>query len=306
MSIDSYLHELANTAAPLKSGRLINLSTLSDDERDRFAALWPTLPVERRRTVLERLAELAEDNPELDFDAVFLTALDDADAAVRRLAIEGLWERRERDVIPPLIRLMRSDPEPAVRAEAALALGRFVLMGEFGDLRPRDTVAVTDALRETVTDPAEFSLVRGRALEAVGASSQPWARDLIQDAYDSADERMVVSAIHAMGRSADAYWVPTLLDELHSADAEVRYEAAGALGEIEDEEALPHLAELIDDEDSEVRDAAIRAIGEIGGAEACDILRQYVDDPDEQLRSAAQAALEQAEFGDDPMGLRLS
>lgn len=304
MSINTYLNELANDGAPIKSGRLINLSALDDDERRDFAAVWPSLPLERRREVLERLDALAEDNPELDFDAVFFTALDDADAAVRRAAIEGLWERQERDVIEPLIRLMEVDPEPSVRASAALSLGRFVLLGEFEELRPHDAATVNDALRRVVTDVREYAPVRGRALESLGASSQPWVRDLIQDAYDSGDERLVVSAVHAMGRSADDYWLSTLLNELQSADAELRYEAASALGDIEDEEAVPYLAELIDDDDREVAEAAIHAIGAIGGDEARELLRARVDDEDERIRTAVRAALEEAEFGDDPLGLR--
>jgi HEAT repeat protein len=305
MTIDSYLNELADTSRPLKTGRLANLSGLDGDERSRLAAAWPGLPVERRRAVLERLTSLAEDNPELDFDAVFMNALGDADAAVRQLAVEGLWEHTDRDIIPSLVELLRRDPAEPVRCAAALALGRFVLMGEYGDLRPRDLVTVTDALRDAVADVHESAHVRGRALEAVGASSQPWARQLIQAAYDSGDDRLAVSAVHAMGRSADSVWVPALLAELQSADPQMRYEAAGALGEIEDEEAVPYLAELLDDEDVEVQEAAIQALGQIGGADARSILRGRANDPDERVREAVQAALDQAEFGDDPLGLRL-
>ena len=304
MSINTYLNELADTGSPLKSGRLINLSGLDEEERAQLGRAWPSLSMARRREVLERLAAMAEDNPELDFDAVFMVALDDADATVRGFAIEGLWERQDRDVIPPLVRLVRDDPDPTVRSTAALALGRFVLLGEFGELRPRDTVTVTDALRAVITDPAELSIVRGRALEALGASSQPSTRDLIQDAYDSGDDRMVVSALHAMGRSADNYWLPTLLNELQSADAELRYEAAGALGEIEDEEAVAYLAELIDDEDTEVQEAAIQSLGRIGGDEARAALRERLTEEDARVRSAVEAALEHAEFGDDPLGIR--
>lgn len=305
MSIDTYLSELKDAAAPLKNGRLVNLSALSDEERTAFAAAWPSLPLDRRRTVLQRLTDLAEDNPELDFDAVFLTALDDADAVVRRMAVEGLWEHDERDVIEPLVRLLRYDPEDAVRAVAALLLGRFVLLGEYGDLRPRDAVTVTDALRATVEDPIESGEVRARALEALGACSQPWTRDLIEDAYASDDDRMMVSALHAMGRSADSYWLPTLLKELDNRDPQLRYEAAAALGEVEDEAAVPALAEHLSDDDPEVQEAVIYSLGQIGGDEALAILRRYQHDADARVQDAVQAALDEAQFGDDPLGLRL-
>jgi HEAT repeat protein len=304
MSIDTFLDELADTGRPLKTGRLTRLSGLDDDERGQLASYWVRLPVERRRAVLQQISDLAEDNPELDFDAVFSTALEDSDAAARRLAIEGLWEHEGRDVIQPFTRLLHGDADAGVRAAAAEALGRFVLLGEFGDIGPRDAQTVTDALRATIADRSESVEVRGRALEAVGACSQTWAKRLIQESYDSAEDHMVLSAVQAMGRSADTHWVSTLIDELQSTDARLRYEAASALGQIEDDAAVPYLAELLDDEDSEIQEAAIHALGEIGGDDAIVVLRRRADDPDERVASAVREALDEAEFGDDPLGLR--
>ena len=303
MSIQNSLAEIANRDAPLRSGPLTSLTGLTDDERAELAALWPSVPVDRRRQVIERLTSLAEDNVELDFDAVFFEALHDADAGVRVGAIRGLWEHGERDLIPELLDLLRDDPNPAVRAEAALALGRFVMLGEFEEARPRDVEQVTNALRGVIADPAEVVEVRARAVESLGASSQPWARDLIHDAYDSGEQRLTVAAVHAMGRSADSYWLPTVLDELRSNDVELRYEAAAACGMIEDEEAVPHLIELLEgDEDVEVREQAINALGEIGGEEAIEALREQANSDDARIREVARLALDEAEFGDDPLG----
>ena len=302
MSIQRSLAQIADSDTPLRSASLTNLTGLTEEERHELAAIWPSVPVERRQLIIERLVALAEDNVELDFDAVFFEALRDADAAVRIGAIRGLWEHTERDVIPTLIDLLRRDDNAAVRAEAALALGRFVMLGEFEEARPRDVEAVTAALRETAADVAEPPEVRGRAVESLGASSQPWARDLIHDAYDSGDPRMMTSAVHAMGRSADAYWLSTVIDELQNDDAEMRYEAAAAAGMIEDEEAVPYLIELLEDVDAEVREQAITALGEIGGEEAVEALRGQANSADERTREAAMQALDEAEFGDDPLG----
>lgn len=304
MNIDAYLDELADLSRPIKAGRLTALSGLDDADRVRLTGRWMALPVERRRAVLQQLTDLAEDNPELDFDAVFLTALDDGDATSRRLAVEGLWEHEGRDVIPTFVRMLQKDVDAGVRAAAAEALGRFVLLGEFGVIGPRDTQTVTDALRATIADRTESVEVRGRALEAVGACSQPWVRALIQESYDGGEPYLTLCAVQAMGRSADSSWVGILIDELRSADPHFRFEAAGALGQIEDEEAVPYLAELLDDEDPEVQEAAIRALGEIGGHEAIEILRGRANDPDERIAAAVQDALDEAEFGDDPLGLR--
>ena len=303
MSIQRSLNEITNVDTPLRSSALTNLTGLTPEERDELAAVWASVPVQRRQQIVERLSSLAEDNVELDFDAVFMEALRDTDAAVRIGAIRGLWEHTERDVIPALIEILRNDANPAVRAEAALSLGRFVMLGEFEEARPRDVEAVTDALRQAATDGSEVVEVRGRAVESLGASSQPWARDVIYDAYESGDPLLVTSAVHAMGRSADSYWLPTVIDELQSDSAEMRYEAAAACGMIEDEDAVPHLVELLDDEDVEVREQVILALGDIGGEEAIEALRGQANSPDERTREAAMAALEQAEFGDDPLGL---
>jgi HEAT repeat protein len=302
MSFRESLNEIQNVARPLRSTELADLTGLDGDERDELARAWPRLPVERRREIVEQLTALAEDNVELDFDAVFLGALDDSDASIRIGAIRGLWEHEQRDLIPRLIDLLRYDDNAAVRAEAALALGRFVMLGEFEEVRPRDVEAVTNALRSTFADPAEAAEVRGRAVEALGASSQPWARDIIHDAYDTGDRVLMTSAVHAMGRSADNYWLPTLLTELQSEDPEMRYEAAAACGMIEDEEAVPYLVEMVDDEDGDVREQVLMALGAIGGDEAIEALREQTNAPDERTREAALQALEEAEFGDDPLG----
>lgn len=304
MSIRNALAEIVDPGQPLRSAGLTRLTKLTDDERQEFAETWPDVPVERRRQVIEQLMDLAEDNVELDFDVIFFEALDDSDPAVRINAVRGLWEHEHRDVIPRLIALVQDDENAAVRAEAALALGRFVMLGEFEEARPRDVEAVTDALRRAVADPAEAVEVRARAVESLGASSQPWARDIIHDAYDSGDPRLVTSAVHAMGRSADTYWLPTIIDELQSDDPEVRYEAASSAGMIEDEEAVPYLVEMVGDEDSDVREQVLIALGAIGGDEAVEALREQANSEDERTREAAMQALEEAEFGDDPLGFQ--
>lgn len=302
MSIDTILAGLHDPAKAVSAKELTGLTGLSDDERRAFADAWPSVPVERRRQVIGELATLAEDNVELDFDSVFLGALDDPDAEVRVASLRGLWEYTGRDAIPALLLRLTDDPNPLVRAEAALALGRYVLAGEFEEARPSDVEEVTDALRRTASDPTEPAEVRGRAVESLGASSRPWARELIHDAYDSGDPRLVASALHAMGRSADSYWIASVIDELQSDDVELRYEAAVAAGMIEDQGAVPYLIDALADDDAEVREQAIVSLGLIGGAEAIEALREQATSDDDRMREAAQQALEEAEFGDDPLG----
>ena len=302
MSLESLLQALADPAEQPPASQLVHLSNMGPEQTSAFLDAWMEMELRKRRWLVDELIGLAEDNVEVNFDAVFLVALKDRDPDVRRDAIRGLWEHDGRDLIDTFVGLLESDPDAAVRAEAALALGRFVLHGEFGKLRTAAVQRVDDALHRVVSDEAEVSEVRARALEAIGARSEDWVSELIQDAYDGADRRLRLSAVHAMGRSCDTAWLPALLIELENDDAEMRFEAAAAAGEIGEEEATPHLLPLLHDEDAEVQGAAISALGEIGGGAAREALKELVQEGSERTREAAEAALAQLEFAEDPLG----
>ena len=300
---ESYLQDLADPGRPLAASRLVSLSNLAPEELSPLVKVWPGIAVDRRRSILEELVDLAEDNVELNFDAIFLAALSDADAEVRRSAVRGLWEYQGRDLIEPLAALLHNDAEARVRAEAALALGRFALRAEFQELRARDAQRVESALRRTIANGDEVTEVRARAVEAAGVRSVPWVHAMIREAHTSPERRLRVSAVHAMGRNCDHRWLPVLLSELTNEDAEMRYEAAGACGAIGDEACIPHLLPLIEDEDAEVQSAAIGALGQIGGGEAKQALRRALRHRRRHVREAALAALAEAEFEDESLGL---
>ncbi len=305
MTFEALIEELADPARPLAVSKLVALSGMTAEEASRFMSVWRELDDRRRQWLIHELADLAEDNVELNFDAVFFAGLADADADVRRAAVLGLWEHEGRGLIDPLISLLDTDPDAGVRSEAALALGRYSLQAEFDTLRAADVERVEAALRRTVTDPTEIVEVRGRALEALGARSEDWVRDLIQDAYDSPERRLRISAVHAMGRSCAASWLSSILAELESDDAEMRYEAANAAGSIADAEVTPFLKPLLHDEDPEVQEAAIAALGQIGGEEAKATLQELLAENDLRVRDAALASLDELDFAEDPLAFKI-
>ena len=305
MSLEDYLGELVDSSAPLTVARLVNLSDLLPEEASAFAQAWRGADVHRRRQVMRQLIELTEDNVELNFDTVFRMGLSDSDAEVRRFGIRGLWEYDERDVIPTLVALLLQDADQSVRAEAALALGRYALKAEFDKIRASDASLVDDALQRAIADPGQTTEVRARAVEAVGARSQPWVLQVIEDAYHSGQHRLRVSALHAMGRNCDARWLSTLVGGMKNDDAEMRYEAATACGALGDEAAVPHLLPLLKDDDAEVQEAAIQAFGQIGGQEAKRALEDCLASQEERVRDAALAALAEVGFGEDPLGFKL-
>ncbi len=304
MSLETLLPTLSGEHLP-PATELSSLSGLYGDDRDRFLDVWRTLSIQRRRDLVDRLADILEDNVEFDFDAIFTIGLFDDDVQVRADSIKGLWEYEDDDLIPVLMKLL-SDPEAIVRAEAAQGLGRFLLRMEVLDRDDAQAQEIETALRAIIHDDREFVEVRGRALEAIGVRSKEWVTDLIDEAYASGDRRMQISAVHAMGRNADMEWLPTILEEMRSEDGEMRFEAATAAGGVADEEAIPFLAELTNDEDVEVQEAAIGALGQIGGPGARNVLHAVASEhDDERVLEAVSDALAEAEFIEDPLGFKM-
>lgn len=305
MDFEEYLAQLADKSARIGVSSLRRLSSLDRARTARLGQVWPAIDVRRRRRIVNQMLDLVEDNFDLNFDAVFLRGLEDDDAEVRYISIQGLWEYEGNDLVPVLLRLLANDPSPAVRAQAALALGRFVTLWQLGNLRDRYFAQIEAGLRRVLEDPDEPEEVRARALEAMGPCDAPWVRQKIREAYESGVRRMKVGALFAMGRSCQPRWLPLLLRELGSDDPELRYEAATACGSIGEQSPVPQLLPLLHDADAEVRAATIGALGEIGGDQARDALLEIVAGPPGPERAAALSSLAMIEFMNNPLGFNL-
>jgi len=304
MSFDTLLPQLENPEKAPPAKELTALSGLVGEDRERFLSVWRGLSIQRRRDIIDLLADIAEDNAEMDFNAVFLVGLLDEDVQVRAESIKALWEYERNDLVRILIRLL-GDAEAIVRAEAALGLGRFLLRAELNDVGTSLMPDIEAALRAVYVNEAELTEVRGRSLEALGVRAEEWVHDLIEEAYASGDRRLQISAVHAMGRSADPDWLPALLEEMRSDDAEMRFEAATAAGTMGDDESIPHLVELTRDDDAEVQEAAITALGQIGGPLGRAALHAVAEEHnDERVLEAVSDALSEADFVEDPLGFK--
>lgn len=304
MEFTGYLQELADGSVRLKIASLTRLSDLSPEQQREFGEAWPGIDVRRRRRIVQELAVLVEDNVELNFDAVFICGLTDADADVRLESVSGLWEHEQSDIIDPLLHILERDDDAGVRAEAALALGRFVVLAEQGKVSERYLDRIEAALRRVIENGDEVEEVCGRALEAAGAHDVPWVRQAISEAYESDVFRLKVSAVHAMGRSCEVRWLPLVLRELTSDEGELRYEAARACGSIGDESVIPNLVRLVVDPDEEAKQAAIHALGEIGGRQSREALSILLDSELDAVRDAATEALAQLDFEEDPLSFK--
>lgn len=295
MEYEKALQHIGSAGEPVNIRYLYELSALSHTELDRFRQVWPAIEGTRRRAVMRHLVELAEYNFDVDFDPIFLLAMGDEDSDVRAAAVEGLWENNDQALIGPLVHLLRTDEAVNVRAAAAIALGRFVLLGELEEIDRAPAMLAEEALLETIHLAEEDLEVCRRAVEAIAYSGEAGVREIVEAAYYHEDEQMQASALFAMGRSADLYWSKLLLAELDSHNPELRFEAARACGELELSVAVPHLARLVyNDSDREVQEGAVAALGRIGGREAREVLEACYED--EALSQAAADALDEMDL----------
>jgi len=306
MEYEKVLSHISNADELLNIRYLYELSSPTRAQFERFRQIWPTIEPRRRQSVMRTLAELTEQSFEVEFDPIFIFALGDEDSDVRTAAIDGLWENEDQALIGPLVHLLRADEAIPVRAAAAIALGRFILLGELEEIDRAPAMLAEQALLEVIHLPEEDLEVRRRAVEAIGFSSEAGVREIIEAAYYHESEKMQASALFAMGRSADPYWRKILLQELDNPNPELRFEAARACGELELASAVPHLARIIaDDPDQEVRQEAIWALGHIGGQQAREILDTCVQSDDEALSEAAAEALEEIDLLGESTGIPL-
>ncbi|MSQ12293.1 MAG: HEAT repeat domain-containing protein [Dehalococcoidia bacterium] len=306
MLLERLLQELADQNAPVRHGDLANLSGVAGDELQVLKTGWAKLPVARRVAVVSKLLGMAEDNPEMNFDAVFESCLKDEDAEVREKSIEGLWESEAQTVCSALVRMLCGDPAPNVRAAAAHALGRFIDLCQESKPPSRSESKLQSVLLSAATNPSETLEVRRRALEASAPLALSEVKELIRKGYVSEDLKMRASAVFAMGRNGDPCWVPIVARELSSPIAEMRYEAAAACGLLGMPEMVHKLLALLKDEDLQVQLAAIEALGAIGAPIAKKALQEALNSPEESVQQAAEEALSRLTLQEDPLSFRHS
>jgi HEAT repeat protein len=169
------------------------------------------------------------------------------DAGVRRLAVLEFEDSGEETWLHHIVAVLRDDPDPELRAEAAR-----VLAGWGGD-------DVVDALSRALRDEPPVRTAAASSLaelkDARAASGLiPYAAD--PDAFVCAS---ALRGLKELRLSAAA--LPATAALSHT-DAAVRREAVGVLGWLKHTAALPQLARVAaTDPDAEVRRAAAGALG---------------------------------------------
>jgi HEAT repeats len=270
------------------------LSDLDDASLQVFAPVWQKLSTDYKRKLVTELGEASEVNFDLNFDGLGYLALDDEDPDVRSAAIDLLWINESLSLLSKLIDLAENDESTEVRAAATSELGRFILLGEYGDIPESEAVRAQDVAINLLNDTTEDIQVRRRALEAISNSSLEFVPEAIEEAYESDEQLMRVSAVFAMARSYDQQWTETVLRELRNDDPEIRYEAARAAGELEIEEAVTLLGQLAVADEREIKQVSIWSLGEIGGTQAMRLLTALAEDAEEAEDEDLHEAIEDA------------
>ena len=165
----------------------------------------------------------------------------------------------------------------------------------------KDCSRIRQTLLEIANKPDESLDVRCRVIEAASPFSGSEVHELILNTYQSPIPELRRSAVYAMGHNAHSDWLATITAETSSSDPAMRYEAASACGNLGEEATIAHILPLLRDDDVEVRVAAVHALGTIGGSIAKKALTSCLRSTDEVMRDAAQAALEQAEYNEEPL-----
>src|SRR4051812_9848649 len=166
MPITNHIQLIGASDHKLAMRDLKPLSGLGREERADFWPAWVAITPRRRAEIARSMVELAEDDIELDFATAQIWMLEDEDAEVRASAIEGLWENTSPTLLHQLLRLMRTDPAPAVRAAATISLSRFAYQAELDEIDERDSKALREGLLAMVSDARQPLEVRRRALES--------------------------------------------------------------------------------------------------------------------------------------------
>lgn len=289
---------------PLPIQDIYRLSDLGREDFASFCERFSEAGAERRRALVRHMADLSEDNFVVDFAPFFDYCLNDEAVPVRLAALDGLWDATDLRLIPHIIELLENDPDDSVRAAAAAALSHYVMMAEWGEISGRGLDPIVPALLAAYDAPGASLAVRRASLEALGASTHNRIPRLIEQAYESGNQELQLSAVFAMGNSGDARWLAIVLDEMESPLLEMRAEAARAAGNIGSSDAVDALFELVHDEDLDVALAAVHALGQIGGDNIADYLGDLLDDAEfTDLHDAIEDALEEMNWMDSELDM---
>lgn len=307
---DQIVEELLDVSKPFSAVHLHRFSDIHPADLAALKTAWEQIDTNRRAALMEDLEDLLDADTLVSFDDLSLLAIEDADPRVRSAAIRLMWETNNTSFWRRLLRLLKDDPEEAVRGAAASGLGVYIYEGELEEIPEAQFKTIEKALLDTLRG-SDTPYVRQKSLEALGFSSNPELHALIQKAFSDKDIKWRVSALFAMGRSADERWKDAVTKSLHDPDAEIRFEAVRAAGELSLKNTRQILMEMLvkadNREDADMRQAVVWSLSQIGGERVRQVLAalldQAEDEEEEEFIAEAIENLSLTEGVDTVMGM---
>ena len=222
---------------------------------------------------------LIDTDPDSQIDAM-RERLSDADAGVRRVALLDFADVESVDLLPAIVAVLRDDPDPDLRAEAARALAGW----GHGD--------VVEALADALGDEP---VVRNAAAQSLSELKDATAAACLVRHAGSTDRFTCCAALRALRELRVPAAALPATHALDHPDAGVRREAVGVLGWLRHAPALSRLAAIANgDLDPEVRRAATGALGFASLAElplVLGALCERLEDSAWQVREEAATTL---------------
>ena len=301
-NINEAINALIDESKPFPPALLYTFSDLNADDIRILKAAWPSLPLMRRRTLLEDLIDMAERDNLMMFEEVGKVALEDDDADVLVSAIDLLFQAEDSRLIPTFLRLLQNASlNERVRAAAANALGPYVYLGEVEKIRPELLQNIVEVLLNIYANDLS-DLVRRRVLESLGYSSHAAVPELLRAAYFRPEVAWQESAMFAMGKSADDQWQSFVLANLEHENLKVRLQAIHAAGELTLYAARQTLLRMLNQEykNEELRHELVWALSQIGGEGIEAAFYRLMDriDDEEEL-TLIEDALDELNFTND-------
>ncbi len=292
--------ELAEGGEDIPRRTLNSFSDIDPASLQALQEVWPRIPADRKRKLLEGLEALSEEDTLVSFDDFARSLLNDPSPEVRTRAIRLLDESDDIKLIPAFIKILNVDPDAETRAEAATALGRFVELGELDEIPDEPRRQVEEELLQKANSEDQL-IVRRNALEALGFSSRPEVITLIESSFRRANPEWQASALFAMGRSYDERWEEDVLSRLMDVSSLVRLAAVEAAGELRLASARTSLFRVLEEEEEDdISSAAIWSLSQIGGED----VRLYIENlldlaEEEEDIKFLEEALDNVEFTDE-------
>ncbi len=227
---------------------------------------------------IRNLAAAAADTNDPRVVTGLLHALEDSVPAVRANAAFALGELAIRSAAGPMAARLQRESNSQVRDRIIWALGQ---------LESRDAVP---ALQQVIQRDSSEEL-RSKAVWALGQIQDPAALPALITALGDRSPEVRGKAAWALGQLEPRTAPKELIAALRDGSAEVRRQAAWALGQIEDTAAVAGLMTTLGDSVTKVRRTALWALGQMESPVTQPALLRALNDPDPEIRAAAAHAL---------------